>query len=295
MAIINCPECGKEISDTASRCVHCGYSLKKVKKERKKISKKAIIISIIVLFLIVSLGLLTYFIIIPEVKINKEYKTAEKLLQEQEYDEAIDKFISLDGYKDSEERIKECYYEKGLDLYSRNRRDSAIEAFEEAGDYEDASDQITMIKDEIKAEEEEKKRKEEEETKKTFEQIVEKVNEGTEYINEGNEIVNKLDEVKYIDDAYSVVCDVYDCQIYAKVKYQEAVDLCGSNKAFSELKTQLKYMTEIPDKPYYADSSLIEYWLYDQAEYVITCYNMNLELKNVKSKLNSDVSITEYK
>ncbi len=26
MALINCPECGKEISDTARACPHCGYT-----------------------------------------------------------------------------------------------------------------------------------------------------------------------------------------------------------------------------------------------------------------------------
>jgi hypothetical protein len=27
MALINCPECSKEISDVASSCIHCGYPL----------------------------------------------------------------------------------------------------------------------------------------------------------------------------------------------------------------------------------------------------------------------------
>ncbi len=27
MALINCPECGKQISDTTSSCPHCGYKL----------------------------------------------------------------------------------------------------------------------------------------------------------------------------------------------------------------------------------------------------------------------------
>ena len=29
MALINCPECGKEISDKSDKCIHCGYPLKK--------------------------------------------------------------------------------------------------------------------------------------------------------------------------------------------------------------------------------------------------------------------------
>ena len=28
MALINCPECGKEISDAAASCPHCGYPIK---------------------------------------------------------------------------------------------------------------------------------------------------------------------------------------------------------------------------------------------------------------------------
>lgn len=43
MAIVKCPECGNEISDTASRCVHCGY--------RKGLSKK-VKVSVTIAFLI---------------------------------------------------------------------------------------------------------------------------------------------------------------------------------------------------------------------------------------------------
>lgn len=27
MALINCPECGKEISDKSPACIHCGYPI----------------------------------------------------------------------------------------------------------------------------------------------------------------------------------------------------------------------------------------------------------------------------
>ena len=27
MALINCPECGKQISDKAPVCIHCGYPI----------------------------------------------------------------------------------------------------------------------------------------------------------------------------------------------------------------------------------------------------------------------------
>lgn len=36
MALINCPECGKEVSDEANKCIHCGYTLKTIKTNEKR-------------------------------------------------------------------------------------------------------------------------------------------------------------------------------------------------------------------------------------------------------------------
>lgn len=36
MALIKCPECGKEISDKALACIHCGFPLKEINKEENK-------------------------------------------------------------------------------------------------------------------------------------------------------------------------------------------------------------------------------------------------------------------
>ena len=33
MALIKCPECGKEISDKANACIHCGYPLSQQKED----------------------------------------------------------------------------------------------------------------------------------------------------------------------------------------------------------------------------------------------------------------------
>lgn len=32
MALIDCPECGKKISDQSDKCIHCGFPLKLQKK-----------------------------------------------------------------------------------------------------------------------------------------------------------------------------------------------------------------------------------------------------------------------
>ena len=34
MALIHCPECGKEVSDQAAACIHCGYPLSKAREDR---------------------------------------------------------------------------------------------------------------------------------------------------------------------------------------------------------------------------------------------------------------------
>ena len=53
MALTNCTECGKELSDTAVTCVNCGYKLKTIS------SKSKIAIIVIVIIIILS-GLISY-------------------------------------------------------------------------------------------------------------------------------------------------------------------------------------------------------------------------------------------
>ena len=47
MAMIKCPECGKEISDTAKTCTHCGGKLRRKKKVLTKIGIIILIFGII--------------------------------------------------------------------------------------------------------------------------------------------------------------------------------------------------------------------------------------------------------
>jgi hypothetical protein len=65
MALIQCPECGKEISDTVKECPNCGYQLKKSKQ------KKFIVIMVIIAFALVIFGCVFYF---SNIKLNDEEK-----------------------------------------------------------------------------------------------------------------------------------------------------------------------------------------------------------------------------
>lgn len=56
MALINCPECGKEISDSAMNCPNCGYPINKKSSEKIVISKATagkVFIALFAIFLIV--------------------------------------------------------------------------------------------------------------------------------------------------------------------------------------------------------------------------------------------------
>lgn len=81
MALIRCPECNNEISDSAKKCVHCGYKLKNNNKGLKK--------SIIIALIIVSIVFLT----IPSTL--RIIKNAQKRNEE----------LSKDSYKKNIESI----------------------------------------------------------------------------------------------------------------------------------------------------------------------------------------------
>lgn len=55
MALINCPECQKEISSVATSCPHCGYPIKSEENKSMKniLSKKVLFIALIVVALII--------------------------------------------------------------------------------------------------------------------------------------------------------------------------------------------------------------------------------------------------
>lgn len=59
MALINCPECRKEISDTVKICPNCGYKIRRSQRKHKAMNKgtKRVLI-IVAVFLVITLGLI---------------------------------------------------------------------------------------------------------------------------------------------------------------------------------------------------------------------------------------------
>lgn len=73
MALIKCPECGKEISDTSNKCVHCGFLIKKEKCKKKLVNMKTSLFAFMnknKKYIIASICLVILLIIIICVVIN---------------------------------------------------------------------------------------------------------------------------------------------------------------------------------------------------------------------------------
>lgn len=121
MALIKCPECNQNISDTAKKCIHCGYKipLNKNPKSRKKMRITFLIIIVLLLVLVMSCFLLyrNYF--------NKTMQKADKLYSAQSYDEALSIYKELYNMNSSDKELKEkiASSEKAI-LETKNRKDT---------------------------------------------------------------------------------------------------------------------------------------------------------------------------
>jgi len=56
MALIKCPECGQEISDTVKSCPHCGYKIKELDKRKILTLGIAILFVVVIIFMVKKLS-----------------------------------------------------------------------------------------------------------------------------------------------------------------------------------------------------------------------------------------------
>jgi tetratricopeptide (TPR) repeat protein len=127
-------------------------------KRRKKNRKVAAIVAVIAVVVVAGyLGAVNF--VIPHVNNQRAYTSAEALLNEGNYEEAIETFTALGDYKDSVQRIAEAnellneaterelatQYAEAETLLDAGEYDAAIEAFQALGDYEDSSDRIGEV------------------------------------------------------------------------------------------------------------------------------------------------------
>lgn len=114
MALIKCPECQKEISDSAVSCPNCGHRLKAMSDQTKKI------IIAFVIVVIISFGF--YGI----------YKYNENYIQEQSESASVsDKIATAKSKMDAASEI----YEKTLDKNDLQKYEDAFDEYKRALGY----------------------------------------------------------------------------------------------------------------------------------------------------------------
>lgn len=151
VAIIKCPFCGKEISDKASKCIHCEKTLSTVicsdcgkeyvsclescpfcgcpnrnndpktlntynkqnnhEKKSRNVYKRIVLIIGIICVLAIA-SVTVYYI---STKNERIYQSGIELINDEKYTEAISVLSEIKDYKDVSEKIKECQYELTTD------------------------------------------------------------------------------------------------------------------------------------------------------------------------------------
>ena len=156
MELIICPQCGKEISDQAGKCVHCGCDLNRLPKVQvqqldvpdseentieKKSNKKWIIIAVIVLILATVVGV-GYWFISREIK----YKAGVEALSESNYDDGRNILIALNGYKDSANLIENSYYDEAKQYFDSGDYEKSISVITDHANTDESNELLTEAK-----------------------------------------------------------------------------------------------------------------------------------------------------
>lgn len=146
-----CPECGQNVSlkpttDSTSSAYWTSVDLQNetiTHLKRESESKIATQVwharrNFIVgcLLLTVILVVVAYFVIL---KPNQTYREAMELLNSEDYEEAIEIFSKLNGFRDSSEKILECKYSLAVRAYNSENYYDALERFQEIRDYSDSA------------------------------------------------------------------------------------------------------------------------------------------------------------
>lgn len=118
MALINCPECTREISDSTKKCPHCGYVLKKT-NYRKIFTIAGISIAVLLV-----LGLLFYFLIYQPTQLP--IKAAE-LLEQGNYAAADKLYAKLPRTEENNLLREQLYYESRILCGAKALQDELIE------------------------------------------------------------------------------------------------------------------------------------------------------------------------
>ncbi len=141
MALFNCPECGKEISDTVKKCPHCGVNLKPKKKLDPKKMKLVAIIGGASIVLIGAFIALYIFLIHPSAVFND----AQAAFKAGDYDEALKACDQIPNYSGASELKDEILFTKAQNAYQSGQYDEALGICDQIKDYDGTASLVNDI------------------------------------------------------------------------------------------------------------------------------------------------------
>lgn len=127
------------------RCLLCNRSSQEERKPTDKLSLRGVKKCLLVLLL--AAMIFTFCTGMSSSKAQKQYFNAVAAMDNGEYLEAIEAFEALNGYKDSEEMIKECYYLYAGQLFDEGKINSASVIYQDLSGYKDADIYIQKCSD----------------------------------------------------------------------------------------------------------------------------------------------------
>lgn len=157
---IICAACGEKNDSSYSFCKNCGRPLNQSKtlagtaknetylntasqNADGKQKKLPLLIAGLAAVGVAALFLVNQKIIQP----SMTYKTAESLMADGNYEEAVEKFSELEDYKDAPGRLLEAKYMLAGALVEEKEYDAARKIYKELGDYQDAAEKEESAKD----------------------------------------------------------------------------------------------------------------------------------------------------
>ena len=100
MALINCPECGAQVSEHSQQCIHCGYPLNNNRNNKSinnSVSKKVLIIGIALILITIIFVLLILNIKVNRTSVTKNTDSSNELNQD-----TIEDGVKEEGFEEDE-------------------------------------------------------------------------------------------------------------------------------------------------------------------------------------------------
>lgn len=121
MALIKCPECGKDVSDQAEKCPNCGHPINGTavhpdvsdrENHASQGNRKKVLIGLVVAVVVVIVAAVAYFVATAD---SRAYAQAQELYTAGDYQGALEMFTELGDYEDSSAMAEQCEYELTVD------------------------------------------------------------------------------------------------------------------------------------------------------------------------------------